>query len=359
MGLLYKEDWDEARERFVAWWAEEALGRCAMGVTAPRSGLPPGTEPPCPPTPEQRWTDLDYIGALSDWRNAHTFFGGEAYPTWGYGYPGSKSMAVMLGCPITLDWETGWVDPILDGEDMDVSSLRLDEEGPRWRFTLEWHRRAAREAPGRCLPMVGLLGSSGDTLAWLRGTQRLLLDMVDRPEQVRAAEERMLDLWLRAYRTFYEIVRDPDGGSTSWFPLWAPGTFFGVQNDFSGMVSPAMFRRVFLPVIGRWTEALDYSVYHVDGVNAFAHVDALCELPRLNALQVLPGAGKPGPLHYLPVLKKVQAAGKNLHISIDISKVETALSELSARGLFIQTRARSEEEAREVLRKAERWSRDR
>jgi hypothetical protein len=120
-----------------------------------------------------------------------------------------------------------------------------------------------------------------------------------------------------------------------------------------------MFRELFLPAIERQTRFLDWSIYHVDGVEAFAHVDALCELPRLHALQILPGAGRPGPLHYLDVLKKVQAAGKNLHVSFPPEEVKPALERLSARGLMICTWCRTEAEARQVLRDAEKWSVDR
>jgi len=359
MELLYKKDWDEAKERFSAWWAGEAIGRCAMAVTAPLADPPPMPEPQRPASPEQRWTDLDYIAALSDWRNSRTFFGGEAFPVWDYGYPGHKTLAVFLGCPITLDWSTGWSHPILEAEDLDCSHLELDESGPYWQFTLKWLRRAAKEAPGKSIPAVGAFGGCGDTLAALRGTERLLIDLTERPDQVRRAEARLMDLWCRVYERFHGIVRDAAGGSTCWFSLWSPGKFYAAQNDFSGMISPTMFRDIFLPSIERQTEFLDHTVYHVDGVDAFVHVDALCELPRLRAIQILPGAGKPSPLHYMDVLKKVQAAGKNLHISIAAHEVEAALSVLSARGLFIETRCRSEAEARDLLRKAESWSRDR
>jgi hypothetical protein len=120
-----------------------------------------------------------------------------------------------------------------------------------------------------------------------------------------------------------------------------------------------MFCDMFLPAIEHQTCLLDYSIYHVDGVSAFRHVDALCELPRLQALQILPGAGQPSPLHFMDVLKKVQAAGKNLHISIPPEGVEEALSMLSARGLFIVTHAEDQTHAEELLRQAECLSTDR
>jgi hypothetical protein len=134
---------------------------------------------------------------------------------------------------------------------------------------------------------------------------------------------------------------------------------YPAQNDFSYMISPRSFREVFIPTLEEQTRFLDHAIYHVDGEGGFNHVAALCELPRLQALQILPGAGKPSPLHYMPVLKQVQAAGKNLHISIEAREVEPALAELSARGLFIATWCETEEEARDLLRQAEQWSRDR
>ena len=357
MGLRYKDDWDEAKERYLAWWAHENVGRCGLSVTAPRKDAPDIPEPPRPPTPEERWTDLDYISALGEYRNAHTFFGGEAFPVWSYGYPGDKGLAVFLGCPLTLDFNTGWLDPILTAEEIEWQSLELDDENPRWQFTLKWLRRGAEESPGKSIPAVGAFGGSGDTLAALRGSDRLLYDVADRPDQVRAADQHLMKLWCKVYDTFHDITKDAAQGSTCWFGLWSPGKFYAAQNDFSYMISPKMFRDIFLPSIEMQTNFLDHAVYHVDGIGAFAHVDALLELPRLRALQILPGAGKPSPLHYMDVLRKVQAAGRNLHISIPPDEVEDALSELPARGLFIGTSCETEDEARALLKNAERWSR--
>ena len=80
---------------------------------------------------------------------------------------------------------------------------------------------------------------------------------------------------------FREIAGEAAEGSTCWFGLWSPGKFYAASNDFSYNISPKAFRDIFLPTIERQTNFLDHTVYHVDGVNAFVHVDALCELPRL------------------------------------------------------------------------------
>lgn len=361
MSLVYKEDWDEVKQHYQAWWNGEYFGRCALWVTAPRENMPDNTpRPQEPENPIERWTNLDYISALNEYSHSHTFYGGEAFPIWSPGYPGTGSISTFLGCPLHLEHRTGWHEPILVDDDWDVRELKIDKQNRWWQFTVNLLKRCAVESSGKSIPSIGAFGGSGDTLAALRGTERLLYDVVDCPEKVREADEYLMERWFEVYDTFYDIVRDAsDGGSSSWFPLWAPGKFYPTQNDFSYMISPRMFRELFLPVIQRQTEFLDYSVYHVDGVGAFAHVPALCELPRLQALQILPGAGKPSPLHYAETLKTVQAAGKNLHITIPIAEVESALEMLSAKGLFIHTSATTEAEARDLIKKVETWSQTR
>jgi hypothetical protein len=360
MDLLYKPDWEETRQHFIAWWAGEEFERCALAVTAPRanrSRIPP---PQPPAEPVLRWTDLDYIAALNAYEHSTTFYGGEAFPIWGGGSPGHTSLPAYLGCPVELDMETGWWNPLLEGDDWDATSLRLDPENRWWQFHLKMVARAIQESAEKSVPdLGGALSGCGDVLAALRGTDRLLMDVADTPERVQQAEFYLLEKWIEVYDSLYALVHPAAGGSTSWFKLWSPGRFYPTSCDFSYMISPKMFRQLYLPVIERWSQALDHSIYHVDGVAAFKHVPALAELPRIQAFQILPGAGKPGPLQYLDTLRLVQAKGKNLFITLAPEEVELALGLLSARGLFIETRCETEEQAHHLLKMAEKWSRSR
>jgi hypothetical protein len=360
MSLLFKPDWDQAKEHYLAWWAGEALERCALAVTAPRTDVPAMAPPQPPSDPIQRWTDLDFITALNERQAATTFYGGEAFPIWSGGHPGHTSIPAFLGCSTTLDMETGWWGAILTGDDWDATSLHIDPENAWWQFTLKQLRRALDECAGKSIPDIGgALGGCGDTLAALRGTDRLLYDVALVPECVLQAELYLMEMWIEVYETLYSIAQEAaDGGSTCWLKLWSPGRYYAVENDFSYMISGQMFCDLFLPAIERQTRYLDYAIYHVDGVGAFRHVPALLELPRLQAFQILPGAGKPGPLHYLDTLHVVQAAGKNLYITLPPQEVETALGLLSARGLFIETYCETEEQARALLKNAEKWSHD-
>jgi len=215
---------------------------------------------------------------------------------------------------------------------------------------------AISESKGRAVPTTGAFGGSGDTLAALRSTERLLTDIKDDPEAVLAFETRMMELWCENYEERYADLRVTNSGTAGWYPLWSPGKFYAAQCDFAYMISTADFERCFLPAIDTQTRFLDHTVFHVDGVGNFKHVGALCDLPRLQALQILPGDGKPSALHYIDTLKAVQQAGKNLCICLAASEVKDALSLLSSRGLMIDTYANSEEEAEELIRYVEKNS---
>jgi len=153
MPLAYKPDWEETTERYRAWWAHEYFGRCALAVTGVREGAPELPWPPRPATPLERWSDLDYVAACNDYNMRRTFYGGEAFPTWNGGYPGHTSIPTFLGCPLDLDFDTGWWHPIITGESLEeVLELRIDRDSEWWKFTLKSFERAARLHANHCRP---------------------------------------------------------------------------------------------------------------------------------------------------------------------------------------------------------------
>jgi hypothetical protein len=60
----------------------------------------------------------------------------------------------------------------------------------------------------------------------VRGTEQLLLDCIERPGEVRAADEYLMDMWFDFYDRCHAITRDAAEGSTCWFTLWSPGKFY-------------------------------------------------------------------------------------------------------------------------------------
>jgi hypothetical protein len=124
------------------------------------------------------------------------------------------------------------------------------------------------------------------------------------------------------------------------------------------MVSAELYRKFILPEMEEITNWVDYSFYHLDGPNARHHVPALLELPRLRGIQYQPGAAslRIPAIHWLPLYRSIQNAGKCVQMHAKYEDVEALLEALDPRGLLIVTTAPSVEAADALLKNAEKWS---
>ncbi len=349
MELEFKPDWPESARRLEAWWDCQVLDRAVIQVIAPRDGVA-AREIPAPDTLERRWTDVEYVLSAAQERMRTTYYGGDAFPCY---YPnlGPDVFAGYLGCPLEFGETTSWSFPIVD-DWADVPPLRLDPENRWWKLTLEMTRAAMEVAPGRFL--VGLTDVHGgmDAIAALRDPQVLCLDVIEHPDEVKRAVDALIPVWFEVYERSRELINPGVPGTTTWLSTWSAGRTYPVSCDFICMISGAMFDEFVLGDLLAETEWLDHSVFHLDGPTAIRHLDALLEIPGIHGIQWVPGSTA----HYepmarwLPLLRKIQAAGRALHLSVQPEEVEPRLGELRPEGLLLQTSCRTEEDARSLVR---------
>jgi 5-methyltetrahydrofolate--homocysteine methyltransferase len=235
---------------------------------------------------------------------------GEAAPIIAPGDEAPNTLALYLGCRGHEMPGTVWCEPFLD--DPDEAAFACDLENSYWKFTQEAGRRALEFGRGKFLCQFPDLIEGLDTLAAMRGTERLLADLIDRPEWVHACLRQITDRYFYYYDLLYDRYRDEVGGSFFW--AWAPGRMAKFQCDFSAMISPAMFAEFMAPVLREMTARVGYCMYHWDGPGAIGHKAVLFALPDLDMLQWTPGAGAPPTYdpHWFPLYHEVLDAGKKL-----------------------------------------------
>lgn len=117
-----------------------------------------------------------------------------------------------------------------------------------------------------------------------------------------------------------------------------------MQCDFSAMMSPTQFKELIVPSLKKQCDALDYSLYHLDGPDALRHLPALMEIDSLKALQWTPGAALPEAAdeQWFPVYDKVFEAGKSLWISnreggaeVQIDRAKKLVKRYGIKGTYI------------------------
>ena len=361
MELEYKPDIEETLERYKMWWAREDFGRCAISITAQKPPSPNNPSVKIPADIKKRWLDFKYLEASYENRLKNHIFIAETLPICHLGsYPAWDWLPMFLGCGVILDEITAWANPIIEEgslEDYDPADIKIDFENEWWLLSQKYHAFINKLSKNKSMPWPPVMGGCGDMLGAVRTTNKLLFDVIDTPEAVKNFEERLMTIFMETFEHYYNIHKNYCfGGSVNWLNMWAPGKNYMPQSDFSYMISTKMYEELFIGQLIRELDYLDYSIFHLDGIGSFKHVDLLCSLENLNGVQVLPGAGKPWPLYYMDVLKKVQAAGKNLQIHLPPEEVGAALDNLSSKGLFIHTWCDNEEEANDLLKLVENQS---
>ncbi len=354
-GLLYREDMDEVRERMTTWWNGGDIGRPAMQITARRPE--PLEQIEAMPQPEgwvTRYSTIsfEYRVNLSARQCISTYYLGEAVPSVAPDLA-PNCLALYLGCKGVESPGTVWCESFID--DPEEARFEYDPDNFYWQFSSRLAREQIRLGEGKFLFTFPDLIEGLDTLAAMRDTQRLLVDLLERPEWVHKCLRQITDRYFHYYDILYDMFRDEVGGSIFW--AWAPGRMTKFQCDFSAMISPGMFDEFMLPVLTEMSERVSYCMYHWDGPGAIRHHDSLLSIPKLDMLQWVPGAGQEPTYHkrWWPMYHKTVDAGKKLLISCDRIETLKALKKEfgpKLKQFLINMGAQSPEHAEEILKVA-------
>ena len=356
MEYLYKPDWERTKKMFEAYWHQANEERCLLSIryTKDQSLIQPLTSKGSSMSLEDFWLDTETVMNRYLHYFENTYFAAESLPVANI-FLGPGVTASYLGSPYILGERTIWFDHII--EDWEKDKIEFDENSFMWQKTLELTQRAVELGKGKFFVDQTDLSGVMDILAHLRGAQPLLYDLVDSPDEVKAARDKVLEIWFKCVNRLYDITKPGnDGGSLSWMQVWSPGICHALQCDFAAMISPAMFEEFVMPEIQEQCRKMPYSIFHVDGPGMLPHIDLLLEIKELNAIQWQPGAGQPKPVEWPDVLKKIQAKGKSLHEWGSCREALDMLDYLSPKGLYFDVRGTldSKEETDAFVKEVER-----
>lgn len=274
---------------------------------------------------------------------------GDAYPRWWVNF-GPGVMAAFLGAPVEYAAGTTWFHEVGVASLADLHPV-YDPDNVWWRRVqdITW---AAIERWGQQIAIgVTDIGGNLDTLASLRGTHNLLLDLYDAPDEVERLTHELTALWLRYYDELCAMVESVGNGTTGWAPPWYPSRGYMLQSDFSYMISPEMFDRYVLPDLEACCVAMDYAFYHMDGKGQLPHLDRLLALERLRGIQWQPGDGAPMAEHWPDLLRRIRASGKLCQVYVTRAGARQLLSEVDGRGFLLAiTETLTPAEASEFLK---------
>jgi len=348
---LAEVDFAKIKQRFAAFWERKILDRPLISITTPRKERWEANYS-IPESIEERWTNIEYILQEAEWKFENTLFLGDALPLY---IPniGPDSFTAYLGGKLRFkDEVTSWVEPFVG--DLAEYEPVFDRNNEWWKFMSDLIDTVCQVAKDNFLVGIPDLHGGGDSLAAVRHPDKLAMDLYDKPEEMKRVMGKLTQIYKEILDSYYEKISTVQEGSISWIPAYSTGKYCALQNDFSGLVSPAMFKEFFLSEdVIELSQYLDNSFYHLDGPSALGNLDYLLEVDTLDGIQWVQGAGA-GPMSkWVDVCTKVLDAGKCLQIHCRTDEVEFLLTKLKNEGLFLCTSCSSEEEGRSLLRKVE------
>lgn len=328
--------WSEVKQNLIKWWNNQGL---AVTYYVMRDKPKDHVLKPTPPEDIVRyWIDPEFRCSMAEYNLAYQDEYGELFPYFDTQI-GPGSLGTFLGSEPRFDVSTVWYEPCISDPDQ-YNRISLNPTNNHWLdIHLALIDQGLKRSQGRYLVGIPDLIENLDTLAALRGTNELLLDLVERPGWVKDRVDEITNVWCEAFDIFYHRVKDADQGNAfSAFLIWGPGKTAKLQCDFSAMISPRMFRKFVQPSLQTQCKFLDYSLYHLDGTTAIQHLDALLEIEGLNAIEWTPQAGKPGggSSEWFSLYKRIKQAGKGIQaVGVNIDEVIPMLDSIGPQGTFI------------------------
>lgn len=348
MNSTWKTNWEETRRHHEAWWNHEGL---VVGAWLPpkcnqrRVFAAQGTE--------ERdyfryYTDPPYHAEQEDDRLARSCFDGDILPMAETDI-GPGSLALYLGAEAGISRETVWFNPCLERIDQPI---HFDPDNTWWQITRRTLQACLDKSAGKYLVGCPDLVENLDTLASLRGSEALMIDLIENPGAVLARLEEITWAWFEVYTGIYDLICLEDGSSPfGAFRLWGAGKTAKVQCDASAMLSPRMFRRFVVPFLKEQCAWLDHSMYHLDGHQCLSHLDALLEIDELDAVEWTPDPTVPsgGSPEWFDLYRKILDHGKSVQVvGIKSEEIVPLLDHVGPKGLYLMINNPTQDEWEEI-----------
>ncbi|HZK70411.1 MAG TPA: trimethylamine corrinoid protein 2 [Clostridia bacterium] len=346
------QDLNYLMKRSNEYWNKENHDRPIMSIHAPKAEVKiPDIK--VPDNIWDRWLDIDYILKSHRAYFETTYFGGEAFPAIEPNL-GPDILGAIVGCELEFSDTTSWARHFVEDWNK-VPDLKLNSDNKWWKKIKEITEAAVNDANGDYLVGVTDLHAGTDGLVSMRGPENVCLDIIDYPNQIKKFNLSLLEVFKDVYNGLYSIITKKQQGVTNWMGIWHPEKWYVTSSDFSCLVSESDFEEFIIPELMEEINFLDASIYHLDGPGALRHLDRLLKIEKLKGIQWVYGAGQPTARYWIDILKKIQDAGKLIHISIEPSDFKPLCEALKPEGVNFVCNCTSESEAKDMIKFAEKF----
>ena len=235
----------------------------------------------------------------------------------------------------------------------ELGDVRLDRDHPWFHKYVAFIDALVRRSDGRFPVSHGTLQGPSDILAVLRGHGQSVMDWMEEPERTERLLWMCAELFSDITRAAWERIPLWHGGYyDAQYQIWAPGPIIRLQEDATGLYSPALYRRFVQPIDRQISSRFESAFIHLHSTSMFILEDFLAvEGIRCFEINYEMISGGPDMAGMIPFFRIVQEADRPLLIrgSFTPDEARLIMNELDPRGLYVYVMVEDKREV-EALR---------
>jgi hypothetical protein len=352
--LEQKPDFDEAMKRIYAWYEQEIIDRPPIRFS------PVGLEYIKPAhlnkswsSFKDRWWDAEYqVDSFMDMLKCRKFYA-ETFPVF---WPnlGPEVYTAFHGSELVYRDETAYSIPLVKKWE-DIDKINFDWNNLYLKKIDEITALALERAPGKFMVGYTDLHPGIDCVAAWRDPEQLCLDILMSPDEIKKLLELANLHFQEVFDYFDGILKKHKQLSVSWMHIPSFGKMHIPSCDFASLLSPEQFEEFCLPSIMQEIKSMTHNIFHLDGKGVAKNVDQLLSIPEINAIQWVQGVADDFPIkQWIPLIKKIQKAGKSVVVSVQPGELEEFIGTMDRKGLFLCIDA-DEKVQPEIIKRIEKW----
>jgi len=327
MELRNKPDFDMAMKRIIAWYNQEMIDRVPIRFHAHNSEYDQSNNPANKTwnSLKERWFDTEYqVDSFIESIKGVQFIA-ETFPVYMPNL-GPEVYAAFFGCELEFKEVTSYSIPMIK-EWEEVQKIKLDTQSAYFKKIEELTYLAIEKCNGNFMVGYTDLHPGLDCVAAWRDPQQLCVDLLLNPEEIHDLLALATKGFIETFNHFDKILKQNNHLSVTWMGIPSFEKMHIPSCDFAAMISPKQFEEFCLPDIENEIKLMDQNIFHLDGKGVARHLDQILELKKINAIQWVQGMGVDTPImQWVPLIKKILAAGKSVVIDLELKELEDFIS---------------------------------
>jgi hypothetical protein len=353
--LEHKPDFEKSMKRIYAWYNQELIDRVPIRFSAHNAEFNEVhiLKGRSWKNLKDRWWDTDYQIELFEYQLKHSVFNAETFPVF---WPnlGPEIFTAFYDVELLYKEVTFYAVPVIK-EWSNVDNIVLDFNNSYFRKLEELTYAVLEHCNGKFLVGYTDFHLGLDSAAAFRDVQQLCMDFPLEPDHMK----QLIDISSRDFHKVFDhfdsILKEHNQLSVTWMAIPSFGKMHIPSCDIGTLISPDQFEEFVLPLLKNEIKPMTHNIFHLDGIGVAKHLDIMLTLSEINAIQWVQGVGDELPImQWVPLIKKVQAAGKSVVVDLQLSELESFMKEVEPNGIFLCLSTDPDIQPA-IIKKVERW----